>query len=147
MDATTGLVPLHLMAAAIVGLLCGAAIGFERQLRGHEAGLHTNALVAMGAAMFVAVSRDAGSDGAARMVAQIATGIGFLCAGLIWRDSGLVRGLNTAATIWCSAAVGLTAGLGYLAAAGALAILVLGANAILHVAGAKLGAERSGEEP
>lgn len=89
----------------------------------------------------------AGADGAARMAAQIATGVGFLCAGLIWRDAGLVRGLNTAATIWCSAAVGLAAGLGYLATAGVLALIVVVANAALHVAGQKLGGTRAKDEP
>lgn len=131
--------PLPLLAAALVGLVGGALIGVERQWRGHEAGLHTNALVALGAAIFVAIGRDTFSaDGAARMAAQVATGIGFLCAGVIWRDSGLVRGLNTAATIWCSAAVGVTAGLGLLVTAFALAVLVMVANTALHVLEARL---------
>ena len=138
----------RLLVIALVGLLCGALIGLERQLRGHEAGLHTNALVALGAAIFVGVSHDGlGTDAVARMAAQVATGMGFLCAGVIWRDAKAVRGLNTAATIWCSAAVGLTAGLGHLASAGMLAVGVVLANACLHVAGARLSKNRTIDEP
>jgi putative Mg2+ transporter-C (MgtC) family protein len=139
---------LPLLAAALTGLTCGALIGLERQLRGHEAGLHTNALVALGAAIFVAeISDSLGGDAAARMAAQVATGIGFLCAGLIWRDGALARGLNTAATVWCSAAVGLTAGLGHLTSAVALTVLVVLANAALHIAGARLAKGHPINEP
>ncbi|MFT3723283.1 MAG: MgtC/SapB family protein [Hyphomonadaceae bacterium] len=136
------------IACGLAGLFCGGLIGLERQLRGHEAGLHTNALVALGAAIFVAMSRDGmGADSAARMAAQVATAVGFLCAGLIWRDSGVARGLNTAATVWCSAAIGLTAGLGQLGTAFAFAVVVVAANAILHVVGARIGPKHPAGEP
>lgn len=117
---------------ALVGLAGGLIIGAERQARGHEAGLHTNALVALGAAIFVAGAGLSGADAAARMAAQVATGIGFLGAGLIWRDGFSVRGINTAATIWCSAATGIVAGFHHLASSVALALLVAAANGVLH---------------
>ncbi len=110
----------------------GAAIGLERQWR-RLAGLRTNTLVALGAAIFVTYSRIVFDDqGSARMAAQVVSGIGFLGAGVIFKEGLNVRGLNTAATLWCSAAVGLLAGEGF-AAYGALAAgLVIGANTLLR---------------
>jgi putative Mg2+ transporter-C (MgtC) family protein len=85
----------------------GAAIGLERQWRQRLAGLRTNTLVALGAAIYVTYSRIVFDDqGAARMAAQVVSGIGFLGAGVIFKEGLNVRGLNTAATLWCSAAVG-----------------------------------------
>ncbi len=117
--------------APLVGLVCGAIIGVERQLHGHEAGLHTNALVSLGAAAFVSVSTFFDAD-SGRMAAQVATGVGFLGAGLIWRRSGSLQGINTAATVWCSAAIGVAAGHGVFAVAATLAFIVLAANPLLH---------------
>lgn len=95
--------------------LLGGIIGFERQLQQKDAGLRTNTLVAIGAASYVLLSIDlhslSGGD-PGRVVAQIVTGIGFLGAGVIMKDGFTIRGLNTAATIWCSAAVGTLAGMG-----------------------------------
>ena len=95
--------------------LLGGIIGFERQWQQKNAGLRTNTLVAIGAASFVLLSVDlhslAGGD-PGRVTAQIVTGIGFIGAGVIMKDGFNVRGLNTAATIWCSAAVGTLAGMG-----------------------------------
>ena len=110
---------MHAMlpAAALnlaVALACGAAIGSERQVRQRMAGLRTNALVALGAAGFVtfaALFPDEVSP--TRVAAQIVSGIGFLGAGIIFRDGFNVHGLNTAATLWCSAAVGMLAGAGF----------------------------------
>jgi putative Mg2+ transporter-C (MgtC) family protein len=117
--------------AAAVGL--GAAIGFERQWRQRLAGLRTNTLVALGAATFILFSRLTSDDGdAARVGAQVVSGIGFLGAGVIFREGLNVRGLNTAATLWCSAAVGLLAGMGFLSYASLCAALVVGANVILR---------------
>jgi putative Mg2+ transporter-C (MgtC) family protein len=97
---------LNLLVAACLG----AAIGLERQWRQRLAGLRTNTLVALGAAIFVTNSRGVSDDeGAARMAAQVVSGIGFLGAGVIFKEGLNVRGLNTAATLWCSAAVGLLA--------------------------------------
>ena len=78
----------------------GAAIGLERQWRQHMAGLRTNTLVALGAAIFVTCARIGFDDeGAARMAAQVVSGIGFLGAGVIFKEGLNVRGLNTAATL------------------------------------------------
>src|ERR1700693_4318973 len=101
---------------AAVALSLGALIGVERQWRQRMAGLRTNALVALGAALFellaVQMSALSGVD-PTRIAAYVVSGIGFLGAGVILRDGVSVRGINTAATIWCSAAVGVLAGAGY----------------------------------
>jgi putative Mg2+ transporter-C (MgtC) family protein len=111
----------------------GAAIGLERQWRQRLAGLRTNTLVALGAAIFVAYSRIVLDDqGAARMAAQVVSGIGFLGAGVIFKEGLNVRGLNTAATLWCSAAVGLIAGEGFALYGVLAAALVIGANTALR---------------
>jgi putative Mg2+ transporter-C (MgtC) family protein len=97
-----------------VALLLGLAIGLERQLHQHPAGLRTNALVCAGAAMFVSISRLLEHDGSVtRVAAQVVSGIGFLGGGVILREGLTVKGMTTAATLWCSAAVGTLAGVGY----------------------------------
>ena len=89
----------------------GAVIGFERQWRQRLAGLRTNTLVALGAASFVVYENlFSGEANLTRVAAQVVSGIGFLGAGIIFREGLNVRGLNTAATLWCSAAVGVLAG-------------------------------------
>ncbi len=98
----------HLLAA----MLLGALIGAERQWRQRMAGLRTNALVATGAAVFILSAMSASPDSPGRIAAQIVSGIGFLGAGVIMRDGMNVRGLNTAATLWCSAGIGVLCGLG-----------------------------------
>lgn len=107
---------IALTAAAVnmaVALSCGAVIGSERQVRQRMAGLRTNALVALGAAGFVIFSQLVEHDASpSRVAAQVVSGIGFLGAGIIFRDGFNVHGLNTAATLWCSAGVGLLAGVG-----------------------------------
>jgi hypothetical protein len=96
-----------------VALALSAIIGFERQWRNRLAGLRTNSLVAIGAASFL-IFESLVPDGSSptRIAAQVVSGIGFLGAGLIFREGLSVRGLNTAATLWCSAAVGVLAGAG-----------------------------------
>ncbi len=96
-----------------VALACGALIGSERQVRQRMAGLRTNALVALGAASFVIFSQLFPNEvSPTRVAAQVVSGIGFLGAGIIFRDGFNVHGLNTAATLWCSAGVGMMAGAG-----------------------------------
>jgi putative Mg2+ transporter-C (MgtC) family protein len=110
----------------VVAVLLGALIGLERQVRRHPAGLHTNALVALGAAAFVIAGVMVGdASGPARVVGQVVTGVGFLCAGLVWHEGMSVRGINTAATVWCSCAVGVLAGLGMLQWAVVVALIVV----------------------
>ncbi len=111
----------------------GGLIGFERQHRQRTAGLRTNVLVALGAAMFVDMAnRLHGADGAVRVIAYVVSGIGFLGAGVIMREEGNVRGLNTAATLWCSAAVGAACGSDLILEAGLGAVFVLAANTLLR---------------
>lgn len=95
-------------------LLLGAVIGFERQWHQKMAGLRTNALVALGASGFVVFGAFYPSQGdPTRVAAQIVSGIGFLGAGVILREGINVVGINTAATLWCSAMVGTFAGGGF----------------------------------
>ncbi|HLH50460.1 MAG TPA: MgtC/SapB family protein [Roseiarcus sp.] len=117
----------------VVAFALGTAIGAERQYRQRSAGLRTNVLVAVGAASFVDLAlRLTGADGAVRVIAYVVSGIGFLGAGAIMKEGLNVRGLNTAATLWCSAAVGACAGSGLLAEAGLLAIVVIAGNTLLR---------------
>lgn len=98
-----------------LAFILGTVIGLERQWRHKIAGIKTNALVAGGAALFILVSEKIAGDpsGAARIAANIVTGIGFLGAGVMMRNGNNITGINTAATIWCSSAIGSLAGLGY----------------------------------
>src|SRR3977135_3880 len=96
-------------------LLIGGLIGLERQWRQRMTGLRTNGLVAVGSAMFVMMGGLTTGDGSqGRVAAYVVSGIGFLGGGVILKDGFNIRGMNTAATLWCTAAVGTLAGLGYL---------------------------------
>jgi putative Mg2+ transporter-C (MgtC) family protein len=111
----------------------GALIGAERQYRQRTAGLRTNVLVAVGAAAFVDLAMHlTGNDGAVRVIAYVVSGIGFLGAGVIMKQGLDVRGLNTAATLWASAAVGSCAGADMVAQAVALTVFVLAGNTLLR---------------
>src|SRR6202023_1768581 len=117
---------------AVAGGL-GSLVGFERQWHHRLAGLRTNTLVALGAASFVIFeSLVPGDTSPTRVAAQVVSGIGFLGAGLIFREGLSVRGLNTAATIWCSAAVGVLAGASYPAYAALATGFVLVVNLLLR---------------
>jgi putative Mg2+ transporter-C (MgtC) family protein len=112
---------------AIVGRLAlaaalGAFIGLERELRGYPAGVRTVALVALGAALFTDVSQLLGGED--RVAAGIVTGIGFLGAGVIFREGYTVRGITTAAALWSAAAIGMAAGRELYLVAGLGAVLV-----------------------
>jgi putative Mg2+ transporter-C (MgtC) family protein len=122
-----------------VALLLGALVGAERQWRQRMAGLRTNALVAAGAGMFVMLSPLAArSDDSFRIAGQVVSGIGFLGAGVILRNGLNITGLNTAATLWCSAAIGTLAGYGMYGAAITGAVGVLAANVGLRPIGKAL---------
>jgi putative Mg2+ transporter-C (MgtC) family protein len=114
-----------------LALILGAAVGVERQWRQKSAGLRTNTLVSLGSAAFMLLSDSltGGSGDHSRVAGQIVTGIGFLGAGVIMRNGMTVQGLNTAATIWCSAAVGSLAGSGLWGEA----VLTAGAIIITHL--------------
>ncbi len=116
-----------------IALALGTLIGAERQYRQRTAGLRTNALVAVGAAGFVHLGMTlAEKTGAVQVLAYVISGIGFLGAGVIMKEGTNVRGLNTAATLWCSAAVGGFAGAGYGVEAGLLTLFVLAGNTFLR---------------
>ncbi|KOV60562.1 MgtC/SapB family protein [Streptomyces sp. MMG1121] len=119
-----------------VGVACGALIGVERQWRARTAGLRTNALVAVGATLFVLYSEAVGDAGSpTRVASYVVSGIGFLGGGVILREGGGVRGLNTAATLWCSAAVGVLAASGRLALCLIATATVLAVHVLLRPAG------------
>jgi putative Mg2+ transporter-C (MgtC) family protein len=120
---------VSLTAAFVLGTLIGA----ERQYRQRTAGLRTNVLVAVGAAAFVDLGMHlTGADGAVRVVAYVVSGIGFLGAGVIMKQGMDVRGLNTAATLWASAAVGSCAGADMVAQAVVLTVFVIAGNTLLR---------------
>jgi putative Mg2+ transporter-C (MgtC) family protein len=105
---------LHFTLRLSLALILVALIGAERQWRQRIAGLRTNALVAAAAAMFVMLTALTArtADDSFRIAAKVVSGIGFLGAGVILRQGLSVTGLNTAATLWCSAAIGTLAGYG-----------------------------------
>ncbi|MCS7226091.1 MAG: MgtC/SapB family protein [Gloeomargarita sp. SKYB31] len=122
-----------------VAFLLGSALGLERQWRQRMAGLRTNTLVATGAALFVMLSAlIPGDTSPTRIAAQVVSGIGFLGGGVILREGLSVRGLNTAATLWCAAAIGSLAGAGLLSQATVGAIAVLIANLVLRPLGHRI---------
>jgi putative Mg2+ transporter-C (MgtC) family protein len=121
---------LELAGRLTLGLVLGAAIGFERELHRQPAGFRTHSLVALGSALFTIISAYGfvGSNvDPTRIAAQIVSGIGFIGAGTILQYRGNIRGLTTAASLWAVAAIGMAAGAGLLALAliGTLLILVV----------------------
>jgi putative Mg2+ transporter-C (MgtC) family protein len=99
----------------LTALLSGMLIGFERQWHHKSAGLRTNTLVATGAALFVLLSINLTQEqgDVTRIIGQVVTGIGFIGAGIIFKEGISVHGLTTAATVWCSSAIGSIAAAGY----------------------------------
>jgi len=123
----------HTVLGYATSFVLGTVIGLERQWRQRTAGLRTNVLVAVGASAFSDLGlRLLGTDGATRIISYVVSGIGFLGAGVILKDGTNIRGLNTAATLWCSAAVGTLSGSGLPAEAATLAGFVLAGNTLLR---------------
>lgn len=123
----------------LMALLLGAAVGAERQWRQKNAGLRTNTLVCLGAAAFVLLSIEIGGDATGRIASYVVSGIGFLGAGVIMKDGLNVHGLNTAATIWCSAAVGALSGLGLYTQAAMVAAAIILTHLIFRPIGQRMG--------
>ena len=117
---------LPILARLALAAFLGAFIGLERELRGYPAGVRTVALVTAGSALFTEVSRLMGGS-EDRIAAGIVSGIGFLGAGLIFREGYTVRGITTAATVWAAAAIGMAVGreLYLVAGLGSLLVFVL----------------------
>ena len=121
------------LVSLFVAFVLGTLIGAERQYRQRSAGLRTNVLVSVGAAAFVDLANHlTGADGSVRVIAYVVSGIGFLGAGAIMKEGMNVRGLNTAATLWASAAVGSCAGADMVAQSVALTVFVLAGNTLLR---------------
>lgn len=124
---------LDTLVSLSAAFVLGGLIGLERQIRQRTAGLRTNTLVAIGAAIFVDMgNRLGGHDGALHVVAYVVSGIGFLGAGAIMKEGANITGLNTAATLWGSAAVGACAGADLLAEAILGTLFVLASNTLLR---------------
>jgi uncharacterized membrane protein YhiD involved in acid resistance len=113
---------LELVGRLLYAAFLGGVIGLERELRGYPAGVRTVGLVVFGAAFFTEISRVTGPED--RIAAGIVTGIGFLGAGLIFREGYTVRGITTAATVWAAAAIGMAVGREMLVAAGLGTVVV-----------------------
>ncbi|MHC4623613.1 MAG: MgtC/SapB family protein [Planctomycetota bacterium] len=104
------------LISILLAVIFGGAIGLEREISGKAAGLRTNVLICLGAAVFTVISREMGSqqgDSSTRIAAQIVTGVGFLGAGAIIQDRGGIQGLTTAALIWLVASIGMACGAGF----------------------------------
>lgn len=124
---------LDTLVSVTTAFLLGGLIGFERQVRQRTAGLRTNTLVAVGAAVFVDMAnRLHGHEGAVHVAAYVVSGIGFLGAGAIMKEGANITGLNTAATLWGSAAVGACAGADLIGEALIAALFVLASNTLLR---------------
>ena len=123
---------LDLSVRLVVAALLGLAVGFEREIHGHPAGLRTHMLVAVGSGLFTVLSAHAFGAGTSeapidptRIAAQIVSGIGFLGAGAILKDGIVIRGLTTAASLWATSAVGMAAGAGEYVIAGVATATIL----------------------
>ena len=129
----TVMMQLQLMLPLALAAILGALVGIERQWRQRMAGLRTNALVSLGAASFTLMSMMVPDEiSPTRMAAQVVSGIGFLGAGVIMKEGANIRGLNTAATLWCSAAIGVLAGADFYAAAIMVTLCILAVNILLR---------------
>lgn len=102
---------LQITLKLIISFAIGGVIGWERERTGHEAGIRTFGLISLGSCAFGLVSIYIGSSDHGRIAAQVVSGIGFICTGVIFRENGSIKGLTTAATLWCTAAVGLAVAL------------------------------------
>lgn len=144
--------PINDIVAIILAAAFGAVVGLEREYKQKAAGLRTNVLICIGAAVFTIISRKMGAEhdlSQTRIAAQIVTGVGFLGAGAIIRDRGGVLGLTTAATIWLVASIGMACGAGYYSLALATTVIIIGVLLGLGNLERKIGRYRSTqtEEP
>jgi len=119
------LLRLDLVSALLIAVLLGGGVGLQRELRGKSAGLRTNILICVGAALFTQMSQSMAllAGDPTRIAAQIVTGVGFLGAGAILHSKGHVTGLTSAATIWLVAAIGMAVGAGAIYEAAGAALL------------------------
>ena len=118
---------LMLITKLVLATALGYLIGMERELHGKVVGTRTISLIAIGSALYVLMSPSIMGGDNSRIIAQVVSGIGFLGAGIIFKNGDTVRGLTTAATVWCAAAIGCLCGYGMFAEA------LLGTGAIMVV--------------
>ncbi|MBR5678289.1 MAG: MgtC/SapB family protein [Paludibacteraceae bacterium] len=118
---------LVVITKIIVATALGSLIGMERELHGKVVGTRTISLIAIGSALYVLMSPSILGGDNSRVIAQVVSGIGFLGAGIIFKDGDTIKGLTTAATVWCAAAIGCLCGSGMFAEA------ILGTAAIMIV--------------
>lgn len=116
----------------LLSLSLGFAIGLERQLTGHSAGIRINVLISMGTSLFTLFPMIYNSDQVFRVGSSIISGVGFLCSGVIFKENGSVRGMNTAATLWCTAAIGVLATTGKYPVAVIATVILIVSNLILR---------------
>lgn len=116
----------------VVCFILSFIIGLERHLRGRAIGLRTNVLVALGSFLFVSMAINVPTNDEVRMAAQVVSGIGFLGAGVILRDGTNIKGLNTAATLWCNAAIGVMCASGILLESAIGTFFILISNILLR---------------
>lgn len=128
MDFLNDLVRPLSWAGIGTAIFCGGAIGLERQLRGKAAGMRTSILICLGTQVFIELAASFPSEHVdpTRVLGQVVTGIGFLGAGVILAQGGVVTGVTTAAVVWVLAAIGCVSGLGHYGAAILLALFALG---------------------
>ena len=129
---------LDFLCRISICFVLGLIIGIERQYRRRVAGMRTITLVALGSFLFVSISFLTNPVDVTRIAAQVVSGIGFLGAGVIIRDGQNIRGLNTAATLWCSAAVGTLTALGFIIEAVIGVLYILASNIILRIISKKM---------
>ena len=113
-------------------------VGLERQFRHKTVGLRTNVLVSIGAFMFVSMSFNTTTSDSTRIAAQVVSGIGFLGAGIILKDGNRIKGLNTAATLWCVAAIGVLTASGMVIEAAIGTLFILSSNILLRIISRKI---------
>ena len=129
---------IDFLTRILIALLLSFLVGLERQWRRRAIGLRTNVLVCLGAYLFVSMPVMLGQNSDLKVAAQVVTGIGFLGAGVIIKDGANIRGLNTAATLWCNAAIGVLCATGLILEAATGTAFILGANIILRYITKKL---------
>ena len=122
----------------LICFILSILIGLERQFRHKTVGLRTNVLVSLGAFMFVSMSFNTITSDTTRIAAQVVSGIGFLGAGIILKDGNRVKGLNTAATLWCVASIGVLTASGMVIEATIGTIFILMSNIILRIVSQKI---------
>ena len=119
---------LMLITKIVLATGLGYLIGMERELHGKVVGTRTISLIAIGSALYVLMSPSIFGGDNSRIIAQVVSGIGFLGAGIIFKDGDSIKGLTTAATVWCAAAVGCLCGIGMFAEAVLGTAVILGVN-------------------